>query len=81
MPGFAFSYWFGMVAPKGTPPAIADKLSAAVAEALRRPEVAKRLLDVGLEAVGSTPAEMRQFMKRESERWGNVIRVTGMKAD
>ncbi len=81
LPGFAFSFWFGMVAPQGTSPAIADKLSAAVAEALRRPEVAKRLLDVGLEAVGSTPTEMLQFMKRESERWGNVIRVTGMKAD
>lgn len=60
---------------------IADKLSAAVAEALHQPEVAKRLADVGLEPVDSTRLDMSQFMKRESERWGSVIRTTGMKAD
>ena len=80
LPGFVFSYWTGMVAPAGTPAAIAGKLSAAIAE-LKQPEPAKRLLDMSLEPIASTPAEMASFMKRESERWGNVIRITGMKAD
>lgn len=81
MPGFVFSYWIGMVAPAGTPPAIANRLSVEIAEGLRQPDVAKRLLDSSLEAVGSTPAEMATFMKRESERWGNVIRITGTTAE
>jgi len=79
LPGFAFSYWIGMVAPAGTPAAIANKLSAAIAE-LKQPDAAKKLLEMSLEPVGSTPAEMAAFMKRESERWGDVIRVTGTKA-
>lgn len=80
LPGFAFSYWIGMVAPAGTPAAIATKLSTAVAE-LRHPEAARRLLEMSLEPVGSTPAEMAMFMKQESERWGNVIRRTGTKGE
>ena len=81
LPGFVFSYWIGMVAPAGTPAAIANKLSAEIAEGLRQPDVAKRLLDTNLDAVASTPAEMASFMKRESERWGNVIRLTGTKGE
>ncbi|OGA30914.1 MAG: hypothetical protein A3G80_13445 [Betaproteobacteria bacterium RIFCSPLOWO2_12_FULL_62_13b] len=80
LPGFAFSYWFGMVAPAGTPSAIANKLSAAIAE-LKQGAAAKRMLDLSLEPIASTPAEMATFMKRESERWGNVIRVTGTKVN
>ena len=42
---------------------------------------AKRLRETNLEAVAGTPAEMASFMKRESERWGNVIRLTGTKGE
>ena len=81
LPGFVSSTWFGMVAAPKTPAAIANQLSAAVAEALKQPDVAKRLTEMNVDAVGSTPAEMAIFMKQESERWGNVIRITGTKAD
>jgi tripartite-type tricarboxylate transporter receptor subunit TctC len=81
LPGFVFSYWIGMVAPAGTPSAIANRLAFEIGEGLRQPDVAKRLLDTNLEAVASTPAEMAAFMKRESERWGNVIRLTGTKGE
>ncbi len=81
LPGFIASTWFGMVAAPKTPAAITNQLSAAVAEALKQPDVAKRLTEMNVDAIGSTPAEMAQFMKQESERWGNVIRVTGTKAD
>jgi tripartite-type tricarboxylate transporter receptor subunit TctC len=81
LPGFTFSYWIGMVAPAGTPSAIANRLSAEIAEGLKQPEVAKRLLETNLDAIAGTPAEMAAFMKRESERWGNVIRVTGTRGE
>ena len=81
LPGYVASTWFGMVAAPKTPAAIANQLSFAVAEALKQPEVAKRLSEMNVDAVGSTPAEMAQLMKQESERWGNVIRLAGTKAD
>lgn len=81
LPGFDYMVWQGMVAPAGTPPAVVNALSAAISEAVKQPDVVKQLLAVGLEAVGSTPAEMARIMQQDRERWGNVIRITGAKAD
>ncbi|OGA58713.1 MAG: hypothetical protein A3G81_12395 [Betaproteobacteria bacterium RIFCSPLOWO2_12_FULL_65_14] len=82
LPGFVVTAWFGMVAPPKTPPAIANKISAAMAEILKQPDVLKRLLDMGnIEAIGTTPEEMAQFMRTEREKWGKLIRDIGAKAD
>lgn len=81
MPGFLFSYWTGMVAPAGTPAAIARRLSAEVAEGLKDPELLKRVQDASLDPVGTTPEETAAFFKSESERWGRVIRLTGIKEE
>lgn len=81
LPGFLATPWNGAVAPPKTPPAIATKLSAAIAEALRQPEVAKRLADRFFEPMGSTPGEMSVFVRQETERWDKVIRGIGLKAD
>ena len=81
LPGFVATVWFGIVAPPKTPSAIADKVSKAVAEVVKQPDVAKQLVDMSLEAVGSTPAELAQFMKEESKRWGTVIRLSGASAE
>ena len=80
-PGFISIAWFGIVAPPKTPPAIAEQLSAAVREALKLPDVAKRLADLSAEPVGSTPAQMAAFMKQDAERWRKVIRSAGVKLD
>ncbi len=77
LPDFVSSTWFALAAPPKTPSAIVNKLSAAVAGSLKQPDVVKRLDELGLDAVGSTPAEMSQFTKQETERWGNVIRISG----
>jgi tripartite-type tricarboxylate transporter receptor subunit TctC len=81
LPDFAFRYWFGMVAPAGTPPAIANKLSVAVAEVLRHPDVTPALQKLNIEVVGSTPAEMDKVMKRDRELWGAVLRASGATAE
>lgn len=81
MPGFLFSYWTGMVAPAGTLPSIARRLSTEVAEGLKDPELLKRVQDASLDPVGSTPEETAAFFKSESERWGRVIRLTGIKEE
>ncbi len=78
LPGFVSVTWFGLVAPPKTPLAIANNLSMTIVEGLKQPEVAKRLAGMNIEAGNFSPAEMTQFMKQESERWGSVIRATGM---
>ncbi len=77
LPDFVSSTWFALAAPPKTSPAITNKLSAAVVASLKQPDVVKRLDELGLDAIGSTPAEMSQFTKQETERWGNVIRISG----
>jgi tripartite-type tricarboxylate transporter receptor subunit TctC len=80
-PGFVSVAWFGIVAPPKTPGAIAEKLSAAVVETLRQPEVQARLEALSAEPIGSTPAQMAAFMKEDAERWKKVIEAAGVKAE
>jgi len=81
LPGFVSLTWWGMVAPPGTSPAIAEKIAQATNEALKAPDVAQRLADLSVEGVGNTPAEFAHFMKAERELWGKVVRDTGASAD
>ena len=81
LPNFTSDTWFGLVAPPKMSPEISNKLSAAVADALMQPALVTALKDLGLESIGSTPAAMTQFTNLESERWGKVIRTTGMTAE
>ena len=81
LPGFTSVAWFGIVAPPKTPAPIAEKLSAAVAEAIRQPDVAKRLAALSAEPVGDTPAGMAAFMRRDGERWKSVIEAAQVKVD
>jgi tripartite-type tricarboxylate transporter receptor subunit TctC len=81
LPGFEAVAWFGIVGPPGTPPAVAQKVSAGVAEALRHPDVLKRLRELSAEPMGLTPAQTADYMKRETERWASVIRTAGVRID
>ncbi|HEY4689825.1 MAG TPA: tripartite tricarboxylate transporter substrate binding protein [Anaerolineae bacterium] len=82
VPGFISTNWFGMFAPPGTPPAIANKISAATHEALHTPEIASWLSSTNAYvAVGGTPAETAQFIRQDNERWIKVIKATGITAE
>jgi tripartite-type tricarboxylate transporter receptor subunit TctC len=70
-----------LVAPPGTPPALAGAIAAAAAEAVRQPGVEKKLRDLTTDPLGNTPAEARKFLDQEKERWGRVIRQAGIKAE
>jgi tripartite-type tricarboxylate transporter receptor subunit TctC len=80
-PGFTSVAWFGVVAPPKTPAAIAEKLSGAIVETLRQPEVQSRLAALSAEPVGKTPAEMAAFMKEDARRWKKMIETAGVKAE
>jgi tripartite-type tricarboxylate transporter receptor subunit TctC len=81
LPGFLSTTWFAVVAPPRSSPAIAAKLSAAIAEILRLPDVGKRLQDLTLTPVGSTPAETAAFIHEERNRRRQVIVSAGIKPD
>jgi tripartite-type tricarboxylate transporter receptor subunit TctC len=81
LPGFFSSNFFGLVAPPGLSPALTEKISAAAAEAVRKPDVEKKLRDLTTDPVGNTPAEARKFLDQERERWGRVIRQARIKAE
>jgi len=81
LPGFVSVTWYGLVAPPKTPPEIAARLSAAIAEAVRLPDVAKKLQDFSATAVGSSPEETARFFKQEVARWHDVILRAGIKPD
>ena len=73
--------WFGMVAPPKTPAVIAAKLSQAVADVLKLPDVTAKLRTMSFTPVGSSPAEMAASLKQESQRWGSVISAAGIKPE
>jgi tripartite-type tricarboxylate transporter receptor subunit TctC len=80
-PGFVSIAWFSVSAPPKTPSAIAEKLSAAIAEILKQPEVAKRLEALSADPIASTPAQMAAIMKADAERWRGAIRAAGLKPE
>ncbi|AFK61492.1 hypothetical protein TKWG_04855 [Advenella kashmirensis WT001] len=73
-PQFNVSSWFGLVAPKGTPKPIIDKINATVEKILAKPEVIKQLEGLGATAEKNTPAEFAKFVSDETKTWGEVIR-------
>lgn len=81
LPGYEFTTWQGLLAPKNTPQAIVTSLSDRVKKSLATPESTKRFTDGGLDIVASTPEAFAAHLKKEIEKWGRVIRERGMKAD
>jgi tripartite-type tricarboxylate transporter receptor subunit TctC len=73
MPGLVSTAWFAVMAPPGTPTEIAAKVSAAISEAIRLPDVQKRLADMLAEPMGLGPADTAAHLRQDAERWKRVI--------
>jgi len=81
LPGYAAYVWLGLLAPRGTPAVIVERLHGELKAALATPEVRSYFAEAGIEAVGSSPAEMDAHLREERDRWARVIRETGTKVD
>jgi tripartite-type tricarboxylate transporter receptor subunit TctC len=81
VPGYEASAWFGMGAPKDTPRPIIDKLNAAINEALKDPEMLKKLADLGGTPIGGTPEDFGKVIAAETEKWRKVVEFAGVKLD
>jgi tripartite-type tricarboxylate transporter receptor subunit TctC len=80
-PGVEVALWYGLLAPKQTPREIVQALAANVAKATRDPEVLKRLAADGAEPVGNTPEEFDRQLKEDVAKYGEVVKVSGAKAN
>ena len=79
---FDVSVFFGIVAPAGTPPDTLARLNTALVQILQQPDVKKNLAAQGLEpAPNNTPEQLTHFMRSEIDKWREVIKVSGAKAD
>jgi tripartite-type tricarboxylate transporter receptor subunit TctC len=81
VPGYVGDAWHGLFVPAGTPQAIVDKLAADFAKVLAMPEVRKKLMDLGLEPIGNSPAEFAGIVRTDHEKWGQVIRKANIRLD
>ena len=79
--GYSAYVWMGLLAPKGTPPAIVERLNREIKAALATTEVTTFMNDAGIEMVGSTPAEMDAYFREERDRWARIVKETGAKVD
>ncbi|MGB6102837.1 MAG: tripartite tricarboxylate transporter substrate binding protein [Pusillimonas sp.] len=78
---FVVSGWNGLFAPKGTPPAVIDKVNKAVNDALAMPEIRDRLIAEGSVPVGGSPADFSTFVDAEIKSWGEVARKANVSLD
>ncbi len=79
-PGFEAVPWFGLMAPAGTPAAIVERLHRDTVRVLALPDIRKKFDDLGLDIVGSAPAEFAALIKSEIPQWAKVIKEAGIKA-
>jgi tripartite-type tricarboxylate transporter receptor subunit TctC len=76
----ASTYW-GVLAPKGTPKDVVDRLSAEFAKAMRDPDIVARIAQLGYLPVAGGPADYAQNIRSEIEKWGKVVKAANIKAD
>jgi tripartite-type tricarboxylate transporter receptor subunit TctC len=81
VPGFEVVSWAGVVAPARTPPAVVAKLNTEINQALAEPALREKLIALGYEVVGGTPAQFASHIRKESAKWADVVRRAGVKID
>ncbi len=80
LPGYEVNFWYGLLAPAGTPEPILNLLAEEQRTILNMPEVRERLAGVGFDTNPTFPAEMRQIMAAEIAKWAKVVKAAGMNA-
>ncbi len=82
LPGYEAAGWIGFGAPRGTPPAIVDKLSKEIVAAVADPQVKARLADLGGTVLPTgTPAEFGSYIATETQKWAKVVQFAGIKPE
>jgi tripartite-type tricarboxylate transporter receptor subunit TctC len=81
LPGFEATAWWGLLVTAGVSRDLIAKLNAAVVKSLNSGDTKERLAAEGAEVVGNTPAEFGDFIRKETTKWANVIKLSGIKLE
>ena len=81
VPGYEASGWYGIGAPKNTPTEIIDRLNKEINAGLADPKLKARLVDLSGTVLAGTPADFAKLIEDDTEKWGKVVRFSGIKAD
>jgi tripartite-type tricarboxylate transporter receptor subunit TctC len=81
VPGYETTIWLGLMAPKGTPQAIVDKLNAEVKKAIDRPEIKDAWAKQGAVPMIMTPAEFGAFLEKDIAKWANVVKTANIQIE
>ena len=81
LPGFSITAWIGVVAPKGTPKDIVQKLNLEIGRALEDSEFARQISTMGIDPLGSTPDEFTAFLRKEIPRWKQAVQDADVKVE
>ena len=81
IPNYEANAWFGIMAPASTPRQVVARLNEEFIKVLRTPEIKEKLTQQGFEAAGNSPEEYAVFLKKETEKWAEVVRIAGVKVE
>lgn len=81
LPGMEYTTWYGLFAKAGTPPEIVEKLNQAVLETLKNPELNEKFDPQGVEFVSSSPQELTDIVRRDTEKWTKLIKDANIQID
>ena len=79
LPGFSAIAWYAIMAPRGTPDAVIEKVNRDAVAVIQQPEVGKRFVDQAVKPVANSPAEAEAFIAAESRLWGEAVRRVGLR--
>ena len=81
LPGYEDYNWYGVLAPKGTPKAIVDKLHTDIVHVVKSTDVEDRLTKDGAEVIANTPAEFAKFIREEIQKYAQIIKQSGLRTE
>jgi tripartite-type tricarboxylate transporter receptor subunit TctC len=79
VPGYEATIWLGLMAPRGTPETILEKLNAAIAKIVQRPDVRASWANQGATPMVMKPAEFGEYISKDIEKWAKLIEMSGAK--
>ena len=81
VPNFSAMSWLAVFAPRGTPDDHISRLNAEIAKIMAMPDAQRVLSSAGLEPAPNSPGEMRRIIEADHQRWGELIKASGLKAE
>ena len=81
VPGYEVDVWYGLFAPRGTPKNVIAKIAAEVSRIVKTPELRERLIGLGVDPAGTTPAEFKVLFAKETEKWAKVVKAANIALD